>query len=118
MAAAQAGSLDRLFHALSDANRRGMVDRLARGPASVKELAAPGSLALPSAMKHLRVLEEGGLVRSQKSGRVRTYSIEPHALGRVEAWVAERKRGLNLQFDRLEAYLADGDAAEPTGTEE
>ncbi|MCR4269055.1 helix-turn-helix transcriptional regulator [Nitratireductor sp. ZSWI3] len=115
MAGIQARSLDRLFHALSDPNRRGMVDQLARGPASVKELAEPQALALPSALKHLKVLEEGGLVRSQKSGRVRTYRLEAEALQRVEAWVAARKDALNHQFDRLEAYLAGAGAEAKEG---
>lgn len=98
-------SLDRMFQALADPQRRGMIDRLARGPASVKELAAPTGMALPSAVKHLKVLEDGGLVTSDKAGRVRTYRIRAAALDRVERWVAERKRHLSGQFDMLEAYL-------------
>lgn len=99
--------IDRIFHALADPSRRGMVDRLSRGPASVKELAAPLSMALPSVMKHLRVLEAGGIVVSRKAGRVRTYRIEPAALASVEEWVSRRKAAWNSQFDRLEAYLAE-----------
>lgn len=106
MTAAQPVNLDRLFHALADPSRRGMIDRLARGPASVKELAAPLSMALPSVMKHLRVLEEGGIVLSEKAGRVRTYRIEPAALSAMEEWVAARKAMWNAQFDRLDDYLA------------
>ena len=71
---------DRLFHALADPYRRQMVERLAQGPASVKELASPIQLALPSALKHLKVLEEGGIVLSEKTGRVRTYRMRPQAL--------------------------------------
>jgi DNA-binding transcriptional ArsR family regulator len=99
--------LDRLFHALADPSRRGMVERLARGPASVKQLAGPLSMALPSVLKHLRVLEAGGIVLSEKIGRVRTYRIEPAALTRIEGWVAARKTTWNHHFDRLESYLAD-----------
>lgn len=98
-------NLDRTFHALADATRRGMVERLSRGPASVSELASPLELALPSALKHLAVLEEGGLVRSEKSGRVRTYRIEPAALARVEHWVTQRRASWNDRFDRLERML-------------
>lgn len=98
--------LDRMFFALADANRRGMLDRLSRGPASVSELAEPLGLALPSVVKHLAVLEQGGFVASQKAGRVRTYSIEPKALDAMEAWVTRRKVQLQAQFDRLDAYLA------------
>ena len=102
--------LDRMFHAFADASRRGMVDRLSRGPASVTELAQPLGMALPSVMKHLAVLEAGGVVRSQKLGRVRTYHLAPDALETLETWVAERKLNLNRQFDRLEQYLAEQDA--------
>jgi DNA-binding transcriptional ArsR family regulator len=98
--------LDRMFFALADVNRRGMLDRLSRGPASVSELAEPLGVALPSAVKHLALLEHSGFVVSQKVGRVRTYRIEPKALDAMEAWVARRKTLLNAQFDRLDAYLA------------
>jgi DNA-binding transcriptional ArsR family regulator len=99
--------LDRLFHALADSTRRGIVDRLSRGPASVMELAEPHSMALPSLMKHLRVLEYGGIVMSKKAGRVRTYQIDPRALSQVEKWVAARRKIWNMRFDRLERYLAN-----------
>ncbi|MET0335651.1 MAG: metalloregulator ArsR/SmtB family transcription factor [Rhizobacter sp.] len=98
--------LDRMFFALADTNRRGMLERLSRGPASVSELAEPLGIALPSVVKHLAVLEQGGFVVSEKTGRVRTYSIEPKALDAMEAWVAKRKTQLHAQFDRLDAYLA------------
>ena len=84
-----------------------MVDRLSRGPASVTELAQPLAIALPSAMKHLAVLEAGGIVLSEKVGRVRTYRMAPEALSTLEAWLAERRQGLHGQFDRLEQYLAE-----------
>jgi DNA-binding transcriptional ArsR family regulator len=99
--------LDRMFFALADVNRRGMLDRLSRGPASVSELAGPLGIALPSAVKHLAVLEQGGFVASEKVGRVRTYQVEPKALDAMEAWVARRKTQLNAQFDRLDTYLAE-----------
>lgn len=104
--------LDRLFFALSDATRRSMLDRLSESPASVSELAQPLAIALPSVVKHLAVMETGGLVVSEKSGRVRTYRIAPGALRAMEAWVAARKSRLNAQFDRLEIYLAET-AADP-----
>ena len=100
-------ALDEMFHALSDRSRRGMVDRLGRGPASVSELAEPLSMALPTVMKHLAVLERSGLVRSEKSGRVRTYRLEAGALGQVERWLAEHKASWNASFDRLERFLSD-----------
>lgn len=99
--------LDRSFQALADVNRRAMIDRLARHPASVSDLAKPLGLRLPATVKHLQVLEAAGLVESEKTGRVRTYRVAPGALSEVEAWVAARKRLLNAQFDRLERMLAD-----------
>lgn len=106
-AIADPARLDRMFFALADAYRRGMLDRLSRGPASVSELAESLGIALPSAVKHLAVLVEGGFVASRKSGRVRTYTAEPKALDAMEAWVAKRKTLLNAQFDQLDAYLAE-----------
>jgi DNA-binding transcriptional ArsR family regulator len=101
-----AHKLDEIFHALSDASRRRMIERLSEGPASVSELAQPLDMALPSVVKHLAVLETGGLVTSQKTGRVRTYRIAPDAMAAVEAWLALRKARWNAQFDRLDKYLA------------
>jgi DNA-binding transcriptional ArsR family regulator len=104
--------LDQIFHALADTSRRGMIDRLSAGPASVSELARPLSMALPSVVKHLAVLEAGGLVISEKAGRVRTYRIAPDALDAVETWLSMRKARWNAQFDALERYLAE----QPTAT--
>lgn len=98
--------LDALFHALSDASRRRMIDQLSQGPASVSGLARPLKLAMPSVVKHLAVLERGGLVNSEKTGRVRTFRLIPGALAQVEAWAAERERTWRQRFDRLEAFLA------------
>lgn len=98
--------LDRMFFALADVHRRGMLDRLSRGPASATVLAEPLGLALPSVVKHLAVLEQGGFVVSRKAGRVRTYALQPKALQAMEDWVSKRKRALHAQFDRLDAFLA------------
>jgi DNA-binding transcriptional ArsR family regulator len=86
--------LDRVFHALADPSRLGMIERLSRGPASVTELAGPLDMALPSVLKHLKVLEDGGLVESSKQGRVRTYAIQPRALGAIDDWVTRRQAHL------------------------
>ena len=104
-------SLDRMFHALSDSSRRGMIDRLGLGPASVMELAAPFPMALPTVMKHLNVLETSGLVQSAKAGRVRTYQLRQERLAELERWIGERKAGWNTAFDRLDQLLAE---EEPT----
>ena len=101
----QPAGLDRLFHALADPARRAIVERLSRGPAPVSELARPLPMSLPSAMQHLGVLEAAGLVRSAKSGRVRTYAIEPQALSRAEQWVSARRAEWDHRLDCLGAYL-------------
>ena len=101
------GKLDLVFHALSDPYRRAMVERLSRGSASVKELAEPIDIALPSALKHLKVLEEGGLVASTKSGRVRTYNMKPQALSSVGEWVRQREATIGQAFDRLAAAMLE-----------
>ena len=106
MRADKSQELDGAFHALSDATRRRMIDRLSHGPASVSELAQPFDMALPSVVKHLAVLETGGLVTSQKTGRVRTYRIAPEGIAAVESWLLVRKAPWNAQFDRLDQYLA------------
>jgi DNA-binding transcriptional ArsR family regulator len=108
---AAAARLERTFHALADASRLGMVERLSRGPASVMELAKPLDMALPSVMKHLRVLEQGRLVRSKKNGRVRVYTLAPRALAAIERWVVQRRQLWNDRFDRLDQLLAEEDDA-------
>ncbi|MBN8951545.1 MULTISPECIES: metalloregulator ArsR/SmtB family transcription factor [unclassified Rhizobium] len=100
-------ALDRMFQALSDQSRRGMIDRLGRGPASVTELAEPLDMALPTVMKHLQVLETSGLVLSAKAGRVRTYHLRKEALASVERWITEHKASWNQAFDRLDLFLSD-----------
>ncbi|MBK8766280.1 MAG: helix-turn-helix transcriptional regulator [Burkholderiaceae bacterium] len=97
--------LDEVFLALGDPTRRAIVNRLVFGRASVKELAAPMAMALPSVLKHLRVLERGGLVRSQKIGRTRLCELEPAALRTAEAWMAQQRAMWEAHADRLEAYV-------------
>ncbi len=98
--------LDQVFQALADPARRGMVARLASGPATVSELARPLPMSLPAVMQHLQVLEASGLVRSEKVGRVRTCRIEPGALWSAEQWLTERRTGWERRLDRLGDYLA------------
>jgi DNA-binding transcriptional ArsR family regulator len=97
--------LDRAFQALSDPVRRGMLSRLSRGPASVSELAKPFSISLPAVLQHLKALEESGLVRSEKKGRVRTVQLKPKALSAAESWIAERRTEWEAQLDRFESYV-------------
>jgi DNA-binding transcriptional ArsR family regulator len=102
----QSIALDRMFHALADPTRRVMVERLARGPASVSELAEPLTMSLPAVVQHLAVLEASGLVRSEKVGRVRTCRIEPKALRTAEQWITARRTIWERRLDRLGEYLA------------
>src|ERR1700688_2553049 len=96
--------LDLVFHALTDSARRGMLERLSRGPATVSELAAPLPMSLPGVVQHLQVLEASGLVRSEKVGRVRTCRIEPNALRTAEEWIARRRANWARRLDRLGDY--------------
>ncbi len=83
-----------------------MVERLVRGPASVTELARPQAMSLPAAMQHLQVLQACGLVRSEKTGRIRTCRIEPDALRAAETWIAAQRTSWESRLDRLGEYLA------------
>lgn len=94
-------ALDTAFAALSDPTRRAVVERLARGPASVSTLAAPHDIALPTFMRHLRVLEDCGLVRSVKKGRVRTCHIEAAPLMELQGWLEWQRRVWEGRMDRL-----------------
>src|SRR5438093_12572667 len=93
-------TLDHVFRALADPTRRGMVERLGRGPASVTQLAAPLTMSLPTVLQHLRVLEASGLVRTEKIGRVRTCRIEPTTLRTAERWIADRRTAWERRLDR------------------
>jgi DNA-binding transcriptional ArsR family regulator len=84
-------ALDRTFHALGDSTRRAVLRRLGRGEAAVSELRRPFAMALPSFLQHLDVLEQSGLVRSRKRGRVRSYRIERRRLQAAEGWLAAQR---------------------------
>jgi DNA-binding transcriptional ArsR family regulator len=108
--------IDVVFHALSDANRRAMIDRLLDGPASVSELARPLAISLPAVVQHLHVLEASRVVRTHKVGRVRTCEIEPLALSSAERWISERRAAWEARLDRLGEFLAeDTDESERSG---
>jgi len=100
-------ALDRVFHALSDPSRRAMVHRLSRGPASVSELAEPLDMTLAAVVQHLQVLEDSGVVRTEKIGRVRTCRIEPAVLAGAEDWIAKRRALWERRLDRLGDLLAE-----------
>ncbi len=94
-----------MLAALADPTRRAVVERLGSGPASVSDLAGRFPMALPSFMQHLRLLENAGLVRTEKQGRVRTCTLEPLALAQVERWIVERRREVEKRYDRLALFL-------------
>jgi DNA-binding transcriptional ArsR family regulator len=102
----QSPALDLMFHALADPSRRLMLDRLTHGPATVSDLARPFAMTLPAVAQHLRVLEDSGLVASQKVGRVRTCRVEPQALRTAEQWISERRTTWEQRLDRLGDHLA------------
>ncbi len=104
---------DRAFQALADPTRREMVERLTTGPLSVSELARPLPMTLAAVVQHLRVLERGGLVRSEKVGRVRSYQIEPSGLSAVEDWVREQRSAWEVRLDRLGDYLRETEGHDP-----
>ena len=94
-----------VFHALADPTRLAVVERLSVSPASASELAKPFSMALPSFMQHMGVLERGGIVTSHKSGRVRTYQLAPGALQVAAAWLAEFRNHWERRLDQLDHLL-------------
>ena len=98
-------ALDRLFLALGDSTRRDVLLRLARGPASVSELAASHDMALPTFLAHLAKLERAGLIATEKEGRVRRCMLAPSALDPVRSWIDEQRSLWTDRLDRLDAYV-------------
>jgi DNA-binding transcriptional ArsR family regulator len=94
-----------VFHALTDPTRRAVLERLTRGPAAVSELAQPFRMALPSFVQHLGVLEDCGLVRSKKQGRVRTYALVPQPLTAAEHWLSAQRAHWERRLDSLDNFL-------------
>ena len=97
--------LNGLFQALADPTRRAVLGRLARGPASVGELAEPFDMALPSFMKHIHLLEESGWIRTRKDGRVRTCTIEKKQFAAADAWLSAQRAIWTARTDRLEQFV-------------
>ena len=84
--------------------RQAIVGMLGRGPAPVSALAAPFAMALPSFMKHLSVLERSAVIRSSKTGRIRTCELQPRTLARAEAWIAVQRAAWEARSDRMTAF--------------
>lgn len=100
-------NIHRVFHALGDPTRRSIVEKLSEGPISVSKLAIPLAMSLAAVVQHLQILEESGLVRTEKVGRVRTCRVEPTGLSVVEKWVEERRSTWEKRFDRLGEFLEE-----------
>ena len=98
----------RVFHALGDPTRRAIVDQLCRAPKSAKDLAGPLHITLAAVVQHLQMLEESGLIRTRKVGRVRTCHIEPAGLQVAQRWIEKRRSLWERRLDRLGAVLASG----------
>ena len=101
--------IERVFHALGDPTRRAMMERLSEGPLSVSRLAGPLGMSLAAVVQHLQILEDSGLVQTQKVGRVRTCGIEPAGLAVAAQWIADRRSTWDRRLDRLGDVLAEGD---------
>jgi DNA-binding transcriptional ArsR family regulator len=99
--------IDRIFHALGDPTRRAIVEKLGNGPASVSHLAEPLGITLAAVVQHLQVLEESGLVKTEKLGRVRTCRLEPAGLSAAAQWIGDRRSMWERQLDRLGDFLKE-----------
>lgn len=103
----EAGAPDRVFHALADASRRAMLQRLTHGPATVSQLATLRGVTVAATVQHLKVLQDSELVRSEKAGRVRTCQLDPVGLRNAEAWLIDQRTAWEHRLDRLGAVLDD-----------
>ena len=105
----QSTPVERIFHALGDATRMAVIERLSRGPASVSELAEPFSMALPSFTQHLGVLEGAGLIRREIRGRTHVCHLEPGPLASAHAWLGHYENFWNHHLDVLGHLLREED---------
>lgn len=101
----QSEQLTGIFQALADPTRRAVLGRLGQGPASISDLAKPFDMALPSFMKHIRLLEESGLINTRKEGRVRTCTIARESFAMIEDWISAQRAAWEGRTDRLEQFV-------------
>lgn len=97
--------LDQTFAALSDTTRRGVLEQLGRGDASISELASSFEMTLTGMKKHVQVLEHAGLITTKKTGRVRSCTLGPRRLEDETAWMTQYRRMVEQRLDRLGAFL-------------
>ncbi len=102
-------NIDRVFHALGDPTRRAIVEKLSEGPVSVSRLADPLDITLAAVVQHLQVLEESGLVQTEKVGRIRTCRIEPAGFAAARQWIDDRRTLWERGLDQLGELLAEED---------
>jgi DNA-binding transcriptional ArsR family regulator len=100
-----AARVDTVFKALSDATRRQVIERLANGPCTTSDLAAPFAMAMPSFLQHLSILDAAGLVTSAKHGRTRTYVLSTAGLDIAGGWLAGQRRLWETRLDQLDQFL-------------
>jgi len=105
-------NIDRVFHALGDPTRRAILEKLSEGPLSVSRLATPFDITLTAVVQHLQVLEESGLVHTEKVGRVRTCRIETAGFSALEQWIGDRRSTWERRLDRLGDLLAESHEGE------
>ena len=105
--------VDRVFHALGDPTRRALLEKLSQGPVSVSRLAEPLNITLAAVVQHLQVLEDSGLVRTEKVGRVRTCRIEAAGLSVAATWISDRRTTWDRRLDRLGDLLVEPDESNP-----
>ncbi|NNC02200.1 helix-turn-helix transcriptional regulator [Corallococcus exiguus] len=104
--------LNGIFQALADPTRRAVIARLGKGPASISDLAKPFDMALPSFMKHIHFLEDSGLIRTHKEGRVRTCALEKKPFATVESWLSAQRALWEARTDRLEQFVTGASSKE------
>jgi DNA-binding transcriptional ArsR family regulator len=98
-------NLDAVFHCLSDGTRRAVIAQLAAEPASVLALASAHDMALPSFLKHIKVLEAGGWIETEKTGRVRTCRLRPETAKTAQAWLDQQRKLWEARFDALDTIV-------------
>ncbi|MEE8105082.1 MAG: metalloregulator ArsR/SmtB family transcription factor [Planctomycetota bacterium] len=108
--------LDRVFGALSDPTRRGMLAQLSEGETNVSALAAPYDVSQPAISKHLRVLERAGLIRRTRRGREHHIKVDPRPIEEARGWIATYAKYWQRQFDAVDEYLQERDLKNQKGT--
>lgn len=116
MVQCQPSPLDRSFAALSDPTRRGIIDQLGRADASITSLADTFQMTLTGMTKHVQVLQQAGLVVTQKIGRVRTCKLGKHGLKAEAEWIEARRKLFEARFDALDELISDMKQEETDGS--